>query len=533
MREFRYTVTFRCGHEEVNTAKREGGSIRARLKIWRLSKNQTSIFLCTQCAANNPRHAPPARGVSQTIQAAALGSQRHSVRALQAAQIRWAEVATLSKSEQVEEFLPDHQDLATEAQRALARIDNFWRSAHAEHITGIPSDILSSSERGPDVCPLCREYLDSAVEDLRQASEGDDHSPEDHEVFNGRGVEEVVSGDGLDVQRDGTRPQAPNSHNRARDNPDRPPRKSRKHSRRSRYKPSKMVQTKLSTIMEEWSSSSSSELSDSSDSQSSRPGLWKHVHKTSGEGSIRRDFPSGLQGLWQISQAGPSTSSMHPFTIESGSTRPPLRKLDESLNLAKFSASDNSLWQPPKPAPPPKINPDSVEGTAAIQRIRNYLKFPDATPVELLSIRELPEFFTDIDGLLEYRHDMHALAWKQEDKKAAKIIRATKPDPDSFDGKHTLQRIKRFLKLPETTSIADILAVSELPNTLTQEDIGTLLKDLYSVSWEDKYKAQVKTLRKMVTEAARVAVDPAKLPPQPSAPLGHAYVEDADDEDEV
>jgi hypothetical protein len=128
---------------------------------------------------------------------------------------------------------------------------------------------------------------------------------------------------------------------------------------------------------------------------------------------------------------------------------------------------------------------------------------------------------------------MHALAWKQEDKKAAKIIRATKPDPDSFDGKHTLQRIKRCLKLPETASIADILAVSELPNTLTQEDIGTLLKDLYSVSWEGKYKAQAKTLRKIVCEAARVAVDPAKLPPRPRAPLGYADVEDADDEDEV
>lgn len=533
MREFRYTVTFRCGHEEVNTVKREGGSIRARLRMWRLSKNKTSIFLCTQCAANNPRHAPPARGVSQTIQAAALGSQRHSVRALQAAQIRWAEVATLSKSEQVEEFLPDHQDLATEAQRALARIDNFWRSAHAAHITGIPSDILSSSERGPDVCPLCREYLDSAVEDLRQASGEDDHSPEDQGVVNGRGVENVVPEDGLDVQRDGTKPQSSNSHDRARDNPDRPPRKSRKHSRRSRYKPSKMAQTNLSTIMEEFSSGSSSELSDSSGSQSAKPGLWKHLHKTSSEGSIRRDFPSGLQSLWQNPQAGSLTSSMHPFTVESDSIRPPLRKLDESLNLAKFSASDNSLWRPPKPAPPPKINPNSVEGTAVIQRIRNYLNFPDATPVELLSIRELPESFTDIDGLLEFRRNMHALAWKQEDEKAAKVIRATKPDPNSFDGKRTLQRIKRCLELRETTSIEDILAVSELPNTLIQEDIGTLLKDLYYVSWEHKYKAQVKTLRKMVSEAARVSVDLAKLPPRPSAPLGYAYVEDADDEDEV
>jgi hypothetical protein len=224
---------------------------------------------------------------------------------------------------------------------------------------------------------------------------------------------------------------------------------------------------------------------------------------------------------------------MHPFIVGSDSTRLPLRKLDESLDLAKFRASDNSLWQPPKPAPPPKINPDSVEGTAAIQRIRSHLNFPDATAVELLSIRALPEFFTNIDGLLEYAHDMHALAWKREDEEAAKIIRATKPDPDSFDGKQALQRIKRCLKLPETTSIADILAISELPNTLTKEDIGTLIKDLYSVSWEGKYKAQVKNLRQMVSEAARVSVGPTKLPLRPSAPLRYAYVEDADDEDEV
>jgi hypothetical protein len=160
---------------------------------------------------------------------------------------------------------------------------------------------------------------------------------------------------------------------------------------------------------------------------------------------------------------------------------------------------------------PPRLNPDSLEGRAAIQRIRNHLNFPDATPLQILSIRGLPDTLTNVEDLLEFEKDVRSVAWKKEDEDAAKMAKIAKLHPESYDGKHTIQKIKHSLNLPDSATTADILSASKLPNPLIGiKDIKSFVADLESILWEDKDKLSVRQLIGMATAA--IVVDPANIP---------------------
>jgi hypothetical protein len=160
-----------------------------------------------------------------------------------------------------------------------------------------------------------------------------------------------------------------------------------------------------------------------------------------------------------------------------------------------------------------------------IQRIRNRLSFPDATPLQLLSIRELPESLTDVDDLLGFEKDVLSVAWKKEDEDASKMARARKLQAESLDGKNAMWRIKRNLDLSDSATAADILSVSKLPDVLTSmKDMERLITALGSISWEHKVLPQVRKLLDLVHAAT--APEPADIPLPPSPQVRFLLLDD-------
>lgn len=508
-------ITFRCGHEELIPAENERKTIRSKIRRWIGPKNRISRSLCDACVANNRRHAPPARGTSQTLAAVALAGEGNSVPALQAVQDRWAGIAAISTSNDIEEFSHDHQVSAVDAERALESIDQFWKATHDDHITDIPFAVREPGDQGPNACPLCQGTLRSVLETQGQDDQASDCCLSDCNCEDciRNAVDRALSKHGLGTRRDSANAQNYSSHSPKRSNVPPIPEELRKRLRRRFSKRSEhheIVRKQLSTIMEEDENDISHEATPATGSHVASPGLWEPRPKSAGDVSSAHGSPNATRGLWQRPQSEASASTVPAVTNQTDSTRPPLRKRNESLSTPKFLPSENHLWRPQPPALPPRLNPDSLEGRAAIQRIRNHLNFPDATPLQILSIRGLPDTLTNVEDLLEFEKDVRSVAWKKEDD-AAKMAKISKLHPESYDGKHTIQKIKHSLNLPDSATRADILSASKLPNPLIGiKDIKSFVADLESILWEDKDKLSVRQLIEMATAA--IVVDPANIP---------------------
>lgn len=193
----------------------------------------------------------------------------------------------------------------------------------------------------------------------------------------------------------------------------------------------------------------------------------------------------------------------------------PLVRKNNNPDIPFFSLSENTLWRPKPPVPPQRINPDSVEGSATIQRIRSFLDFPNATPLQILSVRALPEERTDVEDLLTFEKDVLSVAWKQADEEGVKAVKTAKLDPESFDGKHTMLRIKRHLELADSATIGDILSVPKPPDALANSNnLNSFAADVGSIAWKGEDELQAKKLVEMAT------VNPA-LTPLPLSPPFH------------
>lgn len=216
----------------------------------------------------------------------------------------------------------------------------------------------------------------------------------------------------------------------------------------------------------------------------------------------------------ELAQAANSYFVAHP-----GTRRPNL-----PLTMPDPLPAGNTLWQPTPRPPSPRLDPESLLGRAAIQRIRNYLEYPDATPLQILSIRSLPDTLIDPSDLMGFAKDVLSVAWRQEDEDASKIIRAGKIDPESFDGKHTLQRIKRALELPDDATATDILSVAVLPDSLdAPEELEAFAADIRSIAWKEEDELEAR--RRLMA-----AVDPASIP-LPRSPPPRPYRPDQIDPD--
>lgn len=503
------TTTFRCGHIEISTKASKGKGIISIFQDWIRSKHQTSTSLCSYCSAITPRHAPPAKGTKETVAAAALLSQGHSLPALQAVQTRWEEIIANSTTTEVEDFAPEHHVLATEAEGALEKVEEFWQSVHVNHVDN-SSSLTSSSECGPTACQKCHELLQVILDDVSDCDcMNCSKSAVENALYKAR-----------------LRDRRAKSRSCLKDNSESPQGKFLNLFRRRRSKRSRALKIeprKLSTIMEESPTTGLHKPLATAVSRSTNYGLWEPPPVTATKDGLEDGSPKDTRGLWQLRTPQPSSDPTHTALSPADSSRIPIRQVDESQGLPRFMASD-SLWKRPRPIPPPKINPDSVEGQAILQRIRNCLNFPNATPLQLLSIRELPESLTNIDELHEFERDVLSLAWKEEDEKAAMIVKSTALNADSFDGQQAMSRIKRHLGLPESATKADILSLSKLPDALiNKRDIKTLMKDLNDIAWENKDKLQITRLFEM----ARTIADPepANVPLPPSPPLGASILD--------
>jgi hypothetical protein len=167
-------------------------------------------------------------------------------------------------------------------------------------------------------------------------------------------------------------------------------------------------------------------------SEMPRPTLRRLDSESSCDGYHAVDSPNKAQGPQRLLQLQMSSHCERIPTSQQDCGRPSRQDHIKPTDLIHFSPSESTLWQWQPPSSLPPLNPDSPEGRAAIQRIRNYLSFPDATPLQILSIRSLPETLTSIDDLSEFEKDVLSVAWKIEGEEAAKIIKAAKLHPESF-----------------------------------------------------------------------------------------------------
>jgi hypothetical protein len=238
------------------------------------------------------------------------------------------------------------------------------------------------------------------------------------------------------------------------------------------------------------------------------PILGRPDSESSCDGRRAVDSPNKAQGPRRLLQLQVSGHSERIPTSQQDCARPSRQDHIKATDLIQFSPSENTLWQCQPPSSLPPLNPDSPEGRAVIQRIRNYLNFPDATPLQILSIRSLPETLMSINDLSEFEKAVLSVAWKKEDEEAAKIIKAAKPHPNSFDGKFTIQRIKRSLQLPDSATMEDVFSVNVFPETCTNnDDVKSLIADVNSLLWRDEDKLSVKNL--IGKAEAVITVNPA------------------------
>jgi hypothetical protein len=109
------------------------------------------------------RHAPPAKGVNQTI-ALTLAEAPSTISALKIIQHFAERLADKTKALTKEIPTKKQQELDEQARRDLERAIRFWMEVHESHrqlIKFPPFDIPYSKHAGPNYCRLCGEYRDA------------------------------------------------------------------------------------------------------------------------------------------------------------------------------------------------------------------------------------------------------------------------------------------------------------------------------------------------------------------------------------
>jgi hypothetical protein len=383
-------ITFRCGHHEISTIKPETKTIWSKIKSWTQTNRRSSSSLCDMCKSNTPRKAPLARETSQPLAALAQVVHDTGIKAVQSAQF-YRGVYTRTPS-QIEDRFYERQSMASKAKRDLDKISRFWIDTHASHLANFPRGVVKLSKPGPNTCQLCRGVLRSLSEPQYQIDQ---------------------SGGLLRRYERSKVPPVP------KELLDSLLRSKRRRRRR-------VFSSKMSLIIEEAVDPVPDALHPPVGSGYPSPYLWQPGQGVASEGNSTNDTPNPTSGLWQKPQLSAAASSEVAPISHFNSTRPAIRRRHASLNITPSLPSENSLWQPRPPASPPRLSPDSLEGRAAIQRIRNHLGLPDATPFQILSIRALPKELSKQEDLLQFEKDVLSVAWKQEDEDSAKVAKATR-----------------------------------------------------------------------------------------------------------